>query len=138
MQYKALLVSLILALTVTAAPAQPKEQKGSVPDVISNVISPIVTSNKDTSNANGKGNGNGNSDSSSNPPTSGGANNTGNGNSHNQIGSENDPMILTDLLDINFGATDHQTSQEVVAAIKRLTLTCTSSQSGVMTCTWTG
>ncbi|KAI0457942.1 hypothetical protein F5B21DRAFT_500963 [Xylaria acuta] len=112
MQVKAIIVSLFLAATVAAAPTGP---------------------NTDSFNGIGNGNsfsgiGNGIGKDTQNNPSVGNDNASRNGNG-NTVGSNND---------LNFyGETSRQVSQEVVAAMKSLALTCRSSNGeGVMSCTW--
>ncbi|KAI0490848.1 hypothetical protein F4859DRAFT_508641 [Xylaria cf. heliscus] len=110
MQVKAIIISLFLAATVAAAPTGPNGNGGA-----------YLPTNSDSSN-----NRNNNQ---SNPSLSNDiANRNGNGNT---VASNND------ILNFNYGATSRQVSQEVVAAMKSLSLICRGSNSeGVMSCTW--
>ncbi|KAI0416780.1 hypothetical protein F5X98DRAFT_342821 [Xylaria grammica] len=138
MQAKALIVSLFLAATVAAAPVK-EGSEGGKPDFPSNENSFNNIGNgigKDTENnptvGNDVGSHNGNNNGNDN------GNNNGNGNtigSNNQLTGDNE--FLNDFLNVNYGATSRQISQEVVAAMKSLTLTCSPiGEGGVVSCKW--
>ncbi|KAI1311530.1 hypothetical protein F5Y03DRAFT_343389 [Xylaria venustula] len=120
MQFTALFVSLFLALTVAAAPFEPKDS--GLPD-LENSFNNIGNGENNPSVGDHNGNNNGN--------------NNGNGNtigSNNQLTGDNE--FLNDFFNVNLGATSQQISKEVVAAVKSLTLSCSSSDEGELSCTW--
>ncbi|KAI0874590.1 hypothetical protein GGS24DRAFT_458741 [Hypoxylon argillaceum] len=122
MQVRALIISLFLAASVAAAPARSKGHKSheNPSESVDNNIGKDMQNNPaiDNDNANHDGNGNGDGNGSTID-----SNNGGNG-------------ILNDSLNFNYGADSRQISEEVVAAMKSLTLTCHSSSEGVMSCKW--
>ncbi|GAP87599.1 hypothetical protein SAMD00023353_0900700 [Rosellinia necatrix] len=135
MQVKALIVSLFLAATVSAAPT---EKYGYGKGDIETLTSEINDNFKGNDVANGVGKGGIVKDVlNHNVAGNGNGNNNGNGNA---IASGNhgtgDNNVLNDSLNFNSGATSRQVSEEVMAAMKSLTLTCIAGNEGAMSCTW--
>ncbi|KAJ8123777.1 hypothetical protein ONZ43_g355 [Nemania bipapillata] len=117
MQVKALIISIFLAASVAAVPTKSKGHKGG-----------DESSNEDS--LNGIGNGIG-KDSQNNPTW---ASNNGDGSTFGTNDGHNN--ILNDAFNVNYGADSGKISEEVVAAMKSLTLTCHSHSDGVMSCRW--
>ncbi|KAI0903242.1 hypothetical protein F4823DRAFT_629576 [Ustulina deusta] len=127
MQIRYLAVSLFLAATVAAAPFEQKDSEWPNLENSFNDIGNTLTLEKDAQNNPAVGNGVGSHNGNDN------GNNNGNGNT---IGSNNQITEDNEFLNINYGATSQQISEEVVAAMKSLTLICSSIGEGVMNCTW--
>ncbi|KAJ8132790.1 hypothetical protein O1611_g837 [Lasiodiplodia mahajangana] len=123
MQAKALIISLFLAASVAAAPVRSRDNKWC--------DSPT---NKDSSNGMG-------SDNETDPALSASnANHNGIGNGNSLLSNnknENENELLNDSFNFSYGADSRRISEDVVAALQSLTMTCTSSGEGVMSCTWT-
>ncbi|KAI0438562.1 hypothetical protein F4803DRAFT_89586 [Xylaria telfairii] len=126
MHVKTILVSLFLAATAAAAPT----------GLSGNGWPSLPKSSNSFNNIGNAGIGKG----TQNNPSIGNDDASHNG-SGNAIGSHNgDGNTINsqnEILNFENGANSRQVSEEVVAAIKSLTLVCRSSNSeGVMSCTW--
>ncbi|KAI0977573.1 hypothetical protein F4678DRAFT_413479 [Xylaria arbuscula] len=103
MQFRALFISLFLALTVAAAPFEQKDS--GFPD-LENSFNNIGNGENNPSVGAHNGNGNGNNNGNDN------GNNNGNGNtigSNNQLTGDNE--FLNDFFNVNLGATSQQISK---------------------------
>ncbi|KAI1173991.1 hypothetical protein F4777DRAFT_414883 [Nemania sp. FL0916] len=162
MQFKAVAIALFLAATASAAPVATKGQDYPLPlpDTVNESFKDITTeTNQAIGNGiaghNGNGNGNGNAIASGNPILTGNKLPIADGNKlpiaagnalpiatgNKVLSGDNkvidDNAVLNDLVNVKLGSSSHKIAQDVVEAMKSLTMTCSSDSEGAMSCKWT-